>query len=809
MLSPAASRTYARLGVLSGAGLISFLLVSRYELAQPQNRPQGISELGGQAWQLTFEAKKAGGKSGDFQAVQNSTEGDYAEYSDEEDEEEYWSISSSRKGWDPLRADTTPFTELSIKTCVLSPGVYDLCSPTSTAREDQLRGKWERIDRDISKKVGIYYLYLYGRRLLPGSPSEVITDLRISTEDKPESTWTSVPESLRTGVWPRLPSLYLQYALTPQAEILAARKQNSKGDAGDLEPITEIDVLYGGNETNPLPGYTKLPTLITGGPDDDRAAGSGYGKKKKGTHVGSSLAYRKQIPTLPTTPALRFSSAGNFTILQVADLHFSVGPGECRELDPLREEECQRLGADVYSLEWLRVALDETKPDLVVLSGDQLNGQETSWDARSVILKWAPLLYERRIPWTIVFGNHDEEVTDLDHEGQMDLMRKLPYFLGESGPSSVDGTGNYVRSIRAPEEDTVLFNMYFLDSHAKAKSSNPFKDPGYDFLKPSQINWFRGRSAQMKPIMRPYTPPKSSSSAFSTKKRPSRPRPTSSSKKVPSVSAEDLVKRQRAGASNGGDEESWTAAAVDELTKLEEEMLEKGAGGFSPAVEPDDGSNVVVNPAAYETDSSEELEEGDSTSSLGQASQFLPEPLELPAGPTRANPMEAKPNSMVFFHIPLQQSYTADIDVAPSGKQRLVIGERLEGAGASKTDSGFFEQAVLAQGELLASGGKEKVVDEFWDGEYSAPTEGRPEVKVLAHGHCHLSADCRRVKGVWQCFGGGGTYSGYGIGTFPRRFRVYQLSDFGEKIETWQLLDTREVINHAVLAGEGSLEETM
>jgi predicted MPP superfamily phosphohydrolase len=88
-------------------------------------------------------------------------------------------------------------------------------------------------------------------------------------------------------------------------------------------------------------------------------------------------------------------------------------------MDPLREEECRRLGADVYSLEWLQIALDETKPDLVVLTGDQLNGQETSWDARSVILKWAPLLYERQIPWTIIFGNHDEEVTDLDHEGQM------------------------------------------------------------------------------------------------------------------------------------------------------------------------------------------------------------------------------------------------------------------------------------------------------------------------------------------------------------------------------------------------------
>lgn len=117
--------------------------------------------------------------------------------------------------------------------------------------------------------------------------------------------------------------------------------------------------------------------------------------------------------------------------------------------------------------------------------------------------------------------------------------------------------------------------------------------------------------------------------------------------------------------------------------------------------------------------------------------QFLPEPTVLPAGPTQSNPMEAKPNAMVFFHIPLQQAYKSAIDSSPS-RHPLVIGERIEAAGASKTDSGFFD-AVLAQGELLAKP-KEAVVDEFWDGEYSAPTAGRPEVKVLAHGHCHLSS---------------------------------------------------------------------
>jgi hypothetical protein len=37
--------------------------------------------------------------------------------------------------------------------------------------------------------------------------------------------------------------------------------------------------------------------------------------------------------------------------------------------------------------------------------------------------------------------------------------------------------------------------------------------------------------------------------------------------------------------------------------------------------------------------------------------------------------------------------------------------------------------------------------------------------------------------------------------------RVYQLSNYGERIETYQLTDEKKEINRAILYGEGSLEE--
>lgn len=102
--------------------------------------------------------------------------------------------------------------------------------------------------------------------------------------------WVEVSESLRTGVWPRMDPMFLHYRLTPQAEVLAARRSGN-GNAGDLEPITELDVLYGGAEVQAPWGFEKMRTMITGGEDD---SGRVDLKTRKG-RPGSALAVRKAI----------------------------------------------------------------------------------------------------------------------------------------------------------------------------------------------------------------------------------------------------------------------------------------------------------------------------------------------------------------------------------------------------------------------------------------------------------------------------------------------------------------------------------
>lgn len=83
---------------------------------------------------------------------------------------------------------------------------------------------------------------------------------------------------------------------------------------------------------------------------------------------------------------------------------------------------------------------------MVVFTGDQLNGQGTSWDSKSVLAKFAKSVTERGIPWAAIFGNHDDE----DGESkayQARWMQGMPYSLVQTGPKDIHGVGNYVLKV--------------------------------------------------------------------------------------------------------------------------------------------------------------------------------------------------------------------------------------------------------------------------------------------------------------------------------------------------------------------------
>lgn len=131
--------------------------------------------------------------------------------------------------------------------------------------------------------------------------------------------------------------------------------------------------------------------------------------------------------------------------MQIADLHFSVSQGACRDVS---FSPCSHSDNLTHTL--LDRALDAEKPDMVIFSGDQLNGQGTSWDPKSVLAKFALAVTDRGIPWAAVFGNHDDE-DGMSREDQMTLMAGMPYSVVEPGPKDIHGVGNYVLKVWSPD----------------------------------------------------------------------------------------------------------------------------------------------------------------------------------------------------------------------------------------------------------------------------------------------------------------------------------------------------------------------
>jgi hypothetical protein len=332
----------------------------------------------------------------------------------------------------------------------------------------------------------------------------LITDIRLLDATAPEPqpasaqhAWTKVARSVRDGIV-RAPPVFLWYETGPPArDVGAEQKQNL---------VTELDLVYG--EGAPWFGFERADGPPTMEPSSDRQPV--YLTLRRGTKRACAPPPRASTATdaphaaAPKAPPLHFSAAGRFKIMQVADLHFSVGPGACRDPDT----PCDG-GAYARTMTLLGRALDAERPDLVVFTGDQLNGQGTVPDAKSVLAKFAREVGARAIPWAAVFGNHDDE--DARSAGarreQVRLMRGLPYALVQAGPEDIHGVGNYVLKVHSADASaTQLLTLYFLDSGAYAGRNDWWgfeRTTEFDWVHEDQVTWFMQESGASLPPLSP------------------------------------------------------------------------------------------------------------------------------------------------------------------------------------------------------------------------------------------------------------------------------------------------------------------
>ncbi|WP_219836891.1 metallophosphoesterase family protein [Paenibacillus sp. R14(2021)] len=169
---------------------------------------------------------------------------------------------------------------------------------------------------------------------------------------------------------------------------------------------------------------------------------------------------------MPLKKSLSFRNDGTFKIVQFTDLHWSSGG--------LLDMRTQSLMQEV---------LREEKPDLVVFTGDIVYANYSD-DPKRSFLEAVSCVESAEIPWTAVYGNHDTE-KGVTREELMELQVNSAYCLSEPGPEEIFGVGNFILPVQSADERTV-FALYFLDSGSHA----PAPVGGYDWIRPSQINWY-------------------------------------------------------------------------------------------------------------------------------------------------------------------------------------------------------------------------------------------------------------------------------------------------------------------------------
>ena len=161
---------------------------------------------------------------------------------------------------------------------------------------------------------------------------------------------------------------------------------------------------------------------------------------------------------------------GKLKIVQLTDIHW----------DP-QSKNCAQTAQTIEAV----LALE--KPDIAILTGDIVTEKPGPEGWKAIIA----LLEKAQVPFTVMMGNHDAEV--MPKQEIYDLLAQSPYFIGEKGPETIHGCGNYVVPVYGADHKTTKALLYCIDSNDYPES----KDYGtYDWIHFDQVAWYRQTSAR-------------------------------------------------------------------------------------------------------------------------------------------------------------------------------------------------------------------------------------------------------------------------------------------------------------------------
>ncbi|EEA22062.1 hypothetical protein EYB25_006705 [Talaromyces marneffei] len=209
---------------------------------------------------------------------------------------------------------------------------------------------------------------------------------------------------------------------------------------------------------------------------------------KKSIAVALTIGAKCALGLGLSTPTLRFTDKGTFQISIFSDLHY----GEAEDLDWGPQQ-------DINSTRVMNSILDNESPQLVVLNGDLITGENTFKANSSHYLDQivAPLV-GRNLYWACTYGNHDSQF-NLSRRDIFTREKRYPNSLTQSmvPPFSYEsGVSNYYLPVYSADkkDKTPKVILWFFDSRGGYEFQSVDKNgngiPIDDFVDQSVVDWF-------------------------------------------------------------------------------------------------------------------------------------------------------------------------------------------------------------------------------------------------------------------------------------------------------------------------------
>ncbi len=164
---------------------------------------------------------------------------------------------------------------------------------------------------------------------------------------------------------------------------------------------------------------------------------------------------------------LQFNSDLSFKIAQFTDTHFFIGGENSQEV-----------------LDNIKALMEAEQVDLVILTGDIVTGKPTikSWEVLT------DLLISYKIPYTVTFGNHEDEA-EASRKELLTYLSERPYcVLSDEGGMQVEGIGNNILPVYN-QKGIAEKLIYCMDSRSYSLAKDQ-RVEGYGWFDQSQIRWF-------------------------------------------------------------------------------------------------------------------------------------------------------------------------------------------------------------------------------------------------------------------------------------------------------------------------------